>query len=112
MDATIRRCSAKRVSALAGVWLLVHGAIALPDDSSEVHRICAGELLVFDEPDFAVFDVDTDAVLSEDETDTCTALQVVFDELDLDADEALTEQEYLSFPQIWRQRKDSFGASD
>ena len=109
MSATIRRYRAKRAGALTGL-LLLSWAVACAED--EIRRICSGELLVFDEPEFELFDIDTDTMLSEDETDACTALQAVFDELDLDADEALTEQEYLSFPQIWQQRKSSFGDSD
>ena len=108
MSATIRHYRAKRVAALVG--LLLFSAVALAED--DIRRICSGELLVFDQPEFALFDIDTDTVLSEDETDACTTLQAVFEELDLDADETLTEQEYLAFPQIWRQRKNSFGDAE
>jgi hypothetical protein len=78
----------------------------------DVTTICAGEAIVFEEPEFAAFDRNADAMLDERETRDCESLSTLFDELDVDGDESLTELEYLTFPAMWQQRKLAFDEDD
>jgi hypothetical protein len=96
-----------RVAVVSGAAALAAAAAAA--DTRDVAKICAGDTIVFDGPDFAVFDANADAMLDEQETRRCESLRTVFDELDVDGDQFLSELEYLTFPAMWRQRRLAFG---
>jgi hypothetical protein len=51
-------------------------------------------------------------MLDEREIRRCESLRTVFDELDVDGDQSLSELEYLTFPAMWQQRRLAFGDDD
>lgn len=80
-----------------------------PANAQTIEEICNGDVLLFEPPGFAHLDKNGDRALDADEASNCEALSTVFETLDLDSDQTLTESEYRSFAVIWRQRAQTFG---
>jgi hypothetical protein len=112
-DHAMDRNICKRQAAVLVAALLLAGmAPAARAATRDIATICAGEAIVFEEPEFAAFDKNADAMLDERETRNCESLSTLFDELDVDGDESLTELEYLTFSAMWQQRKLAFDEDD
>ena len=105
--ATIQRVTAAAI--VSGVLMISFTPRQAAAQADDVKRICSGELMLFTEPGFEVFDKNNDAALDDQEVANCESLNTVFAELDLDADERLSQQEYTAFPAIWKQRVLAFG---
>jgi hypothetical protein len=83
--------------------------LSAPLGAQGIHEICSGEVETFALPDFTEFDSNEDGFIDRREARQCSALAIVFSQLDLDGDEHLTPDEYSSFANIWAERVRSFG---